>query len=174
MALVTSVAFVLLRFGLSRLVAISFDTMCHLASEYHCFLQLAAWTTWLGVTVVGALCTWQCKILFSYTMKWDRIIQWILSYIFIECCCYYSQQLTTLQSFWWRCSMQSTERIDGHLIQRHCCLCSWQLTIGLNGLLLWLGTVEVILHQGWKNHWMILSLRWPAAAWRAVVFTQNK
>ncbi len=28
-----------------------------LASEYHHFLRLAAWTTWLGIAVVGALCT---------------------------------------------------------------------------------------------------------------------
>ncbi len=72
MALVTNVAFILWRFELSRLVAIEVDTICHLAGEYHCFLQLAAWITWLGITVVGALCTRQCKYIPLYTL-WKRI-----------------------------------------------------------------------------------------------------
>ena len=80
--LVTNLVFILWHFGLSRLVAIDVDTVCRLASEYHRFLRLAAWTTWLSITVVGALCAHQCKyMLFINTMKRDRIIQWILSYI---------------------------------------------------------------------------------------------
>ncbi len=67
---------------------------------------------------------------------------------FIECCCYNSQRLTTLQSFWWRLSMGSTERIDDHCILQGCCLCSWQSTIGPHSLLLWPGTIEVILRHG--------------------------
>ncbi len=37
-----------------------------LASEYHRFLRLAAWATWLGVAVVGALCTQKCKYILFY------------------------------------------------------------------------------------------------------------
>ncbi len=37
-----------------------------LVSEYHCFLQFAAWATWLGIAVVDALCTWQCKYILFY------------------------------------------------------------------------------------------------------------
>ncbi len=61
MTLVTKVAFILWHFGLPRLVAIDVDMICHLVSDYHCFLRLAAWTTWLRFAVVGALCTHQCK-----------------------------------------------------------------------------------------------------------------
>ncbi len=42
MTLVTNMAFILWCFELSRLVAINVDMICHLASEYHCFLRLAA------------------------------------------------------------------------------------------------------------------------------------
>ncbi len=175
MTLVTNVAFILLRFGLSRLVAINVDTICHLASEYHHFLRLAAWTTWLGIAVVGALCPRQHEyILLLYTMKRIESFNEYYLIFFIECCCYYSQRLTTLQSFWWHRSTRLTERIDDRRILWRCCLCSWQSTIGPHGLSLWLGTVEVILRHGQQNHWMVLSLRWPAAAWRAAGLTQNK
>ncbi len=66
MTLVTNVAYILWHFGLSRLVAINVNTICHLASEYHRFLWLAVWATWLGVTVVGTLCTRQCKYILFY------------------------------------------------------------------------------------------------------------
>ncbi len=66
MTLVTNVAFILLHFGLSRLVAINVNTICHLASEYYRLTRLAAWATWLGVAVVGALCTRQCKYILFY------------------------------------------------------------------------------------------------------------
>ncbi len=83
MTLITNVAFLLWCFGLSRLVAINVEPICHSASEYYGLLQLAVWTTWLGVAVVGALCTWQHEyILLLIHYEKDRIIQWILSYIF--------------------------------------------------------------------------------------------
>ena len=41
--------------------------------------------------------------------------------------------------------MQSTERIAGCLIRQRCSHCSWQLTKGPHGLLLFPGTVDVIL-----------------------------
>ncbi len=66
MILVTNVAFILWHFGLSRLVAINVNTICHLACEYHRFLQLAAWTTWLGIAIAGALCTGQCKYILLF------------------------------------------------------------------------------------------------------------
>ncbi len=66
----------------------------------------------------------------------------------IECCYYYSQWLTTLQSFWWRRSTRSTERTDDHRIAQGCCLCSWQSTIGPQGLSFWPGTVNMILRHG--------------------------
>jgi hypothetical protein len=72
MTLVTNMAYILRHFGLSRLVAINVDTICHLATEYHCFLWLEAWATWFGVAVVGALCTRQCKYILFYIL-WKRI-----------------------------------------------------------------------------------------------------
>ncbi len=71
-------------------------------------------------------CSMHMTIFIHY--KRDRIIQWVLSYIIIAWCCYYSQRLTTLKSCWWRCSTQSTERIDDCRTRGLCCHCSWQLT----------------------------------------------
>ncbi len=44
--------------------------------------------------------------------------------------------------------MQSTIRIGDHHIGQWWCRCSWQSTIGPHGLLLWPGTLDVILHHG--------------------------
>ena len=60
------------------------------------------------------------------------------------------QWLTTVQFFWWRCSMRSTERIDDCLTWQLCCLCSWQSTKGPHGLSLWPGTVNRISCHGFS------------------------
>ncbi len=47
--------------ALPRLVATIVDTICHLAGEYHCFLRLAAWTTWLSTLKLQGR-DWWCSM----------------------------------------------------------------------------------------------------------------
>ncbi len=61
MKLVTNMDFILWCFELSKLVAIYVDTICHLAGEYHCFLQLAVWTTWWSGRMTSQHCTLQAQ-----------------------------------------------------------------------------------------------------------------
>jgi hypothetical protein len=138
--------------ALPRLVAINVNTICHLASEYYCFLRLAAWTAMLHFA--DARCRLLVlyahdKVCTSFYTLWRRVESFNEYYFyFIECCCYYSQRLTTLQFFWWHCSEQSTARIADPCIGRRCCCCSWQSTIDPHGLLLWSDTLNMILHHG--------------------------
>ncbi len=157
MTLVTNVAFILWRFGLSRLVAINFNKICHLASDYHCFLQLAAWATWLSGRMTSPHCTmqtqgvdWWCSMhrtMYVYTSfytLWKKIEAFNEYYLIF----YWIMLLLLQWLIWCCCSTRLTERIDDCCIRQRCCCCSWQLTKGSYGLLLWPGTINMISHHG--------------------------